>query len=134
MTLEMILDDDLSKIIEFLLENPVLDYSKDDLVKQVGVSRNDLFSKWDQLENNSIVKKIGKRDDTQLYRLDTDSDIVNILGRLKRSEFSSEEDFAESYDLTEEEVVEAIEGFRDLKPEFKKKIEEGLEDSKKGPS
>ncbi|MFP4052198.1 MAG: winged helix-turn-helix domain-containing protein [Thermoplasmata archaeon] len=84
MTLEIILDKPLAKIIEFLLENPVMDYSKTDLSGQTGISRSTLYRKWDLLEELSIIEKTRKYQNTQLYKLDTDSEIVNELGRLKR--------------------------------------------------
>ena len=84
MTLELILDEPLAKIIEFLLENPVMDYSKTDLAEQTSVSRSTLYRKWDILEELSIIRKSRKYQNTQLYKLDTDSSIVNELGRLQR--------------------------------------------------
>ncbi len=84
MTLELILDEPLAKIIEFLLDNPTMDYSKTDLAEQTGVSRSTIYRKWGVLEELSIVQKSRKYQNTQLYKLDTDSSIVNELGRLKR--------------------------------------------------
>ncbi|MFW6197099.1 MAG: winged helix-turn-helix domain-containing protein [Thermoplasmatota archaeon] len=84
MTLELILDKSLTKIIEFLLENPIMDYSKTDLAEQTGISRSTLYRKWDLLEELSIIEKTRKYQNTQLYKLDTDSEIVDELGRLKR--------------------------------------------------
>ncbi|MFW6048399.1 MAG: winged helix-turn-helix domain-containing protein [Candidatus Natronoplasma sp.] len=84
MTLELILDKSLAKIIEFLLENPIMDYSKTDLAEQTGISRSTLYRKWDLLEELSIIEKTRKYQNTQLYKLDTDSEIVDELGRLKR--------------------------------------------------
>ncbi len=84
MTLELILDEPIAKIIEFLLDNPVMDYSKTDLAEQTGVSRSTLYRKWSVLEELSIIEKSRKYQNTQLYKLDTNSSIVNELGRLKR--------------------------------------------------
>ncbi|MFO7793030.1 MAG: winged helix-turn-helix domain-containing protein [Candidatus Saliniplasma sp.] len=84
MTLELIMDNPLAKIVEFLLENPVMDYSKTDLANEIGISRSTLYRRWDILEDLSLIQKSRKYQNTQLYKLDTDSAIVNELGRLKR--------------------------------------------------
>ena len=100
MTLELILDEPLAKIIEFLLENPVMDYSKTDLAEQTGVSRSTLYRKWDVLEELSIIQKSRKYQNTQLYKLHTDSSIVNELGRLKRE--------LEEIEIQEKEKVQTL--------------------------
>ena len=100
MTLELILDEPIAKIIEFLLENPVMDYSKTDLAEQTGVSRSTLYRKWDILEELSIIRKSRKYQNTQLYKLDTDSSIVNELGRLQRE--------LEEIDIQEKEKVQTL--------------------------
>jgi len=84
-TLELVLDKPLASIIEFLLENPVMDYSKTDLARETGVSRSTLYRKWNVLEQLSILKRSRKYQNTQLYKLDEDSPMVNELGRLKRT-------------------------------------------------
>lgn len=84
MTLEIVLDKPLARVIDFLLENPVMDYSKTDLAEETGISRSTLYRKWGVLKELSILKKSRKYQNTQLYKLDTDSQIVNELGRLKR--------------------------------------------------
>lgn len=84
MTLEILVYESLAKLVEFLLENPVMDYSKTDLANEVGVSRSTLYRRWDVLEQLSIIRESRKYQNIQLYRLDVDSPIVNELGRLKR--------------------------------------------------
>lgn len=84
MTLELLMNNSTAKIVEFLLVNPVMDYSKADLAKEIGVSRSTLYRRWDVLEGLSIIQKSRKYQNTQLYKLDVNSSIVNRLGRLKR--------------------------------------------------
>jgi len=100
MTLELIIDEPIAKVIEFLLNNPVMDYSKTDLAEQTGVSRSTIYRKWDALENLSIIQKSRKYQNTQLYKLDTDSSIVNELGRLKRE--------LEEIDIQEKEELKTL--------------------------
>ena len=84
MTLELMMDEPLAKIIEFLLENPVMDYSKTDLSEETGISRSTIYRKWDVLEQFSIIMKTRKYQNTQLYKLDIHSPVVNEIGRLKQ--------------------------------------------------
>ena len=84
MTLELMMDEPLAKIIEFLLENPVMDYSKTDLSEETGISRSTIYRKWDVLEKFSIIMKTRKYQNTQLYKLDIHSPVVNEIGRLKQ--------------------------------------------------
>lgn len=83
MGLSQVFDSSLWKIIDFLLENSVLDYSKKEIAEGAGVARSTLYRKWHVLEDLGIVKKTRKYQKTQLYTLNKDSDIVNKLGRLK---------------------------------------------------
>ncbi|MDY6788384.1 MAG: winged helix-turn-helix domain-containing protein [Candidatus Nanohaloarchaea archaeon] len=79
-----LMDDSIAEIVDFLLENPVLDYSKKDIAKGAGVSRSTLHRKWKILEQLNIVRPTRKYQKTQLYKLDENSELVNDLGRLKR--------------------------------------------------
>ncbi len=98
MTLELVMEKPLAKVIEFLLENPVMDYSKTDLANETGVYRSTLYRKWDILEELSILKESRKYQNTQLYKLDTESPIVNEFGRLKRK-MEEKSDISESREL-----------------------------------
>ncbi len=84
MSLKLVFDTSMSEIVDFLLENPIMDYSKTDLANEVGVSRSTLYRRWDVLEELSIIQKSRKYQNTQLYKLDVNSSVVNRLGRLKR--------------------------------------------------
>ncbi len=101
LTLELILDEPIGKIVEFLLENPIMDYSKTDLSEQTGVSRSTLYRKWNILEELSIIKESRKYQNTQLYKLDEKSRIVNELGRLKR-------ELEEEIDVENPDEIEVI--------------------------
>lgn len=72
------------EIVDFLLDNPVMDYSKKDIAEMSGVSRSTVHRKWGLLEKLGIVKETRKYQNTQLYSLNEDSEIVNALGRFLR--------------------------------------------------
>ena len=73
-----------TRILSLLLENVYFDLSKNEIIKELGMSRNTLFSNWNALEEAGIVKvrrKVGK---TNLYVLDLENQIVkNIMGIVK---------------------------------------------------
>lgn len=79
---EEILDSTTLKVMDFLLDNPVMDYSKKEIAEHAGISRSTLYRKWDTLEELGIVKKTRKFQSTQLYKLNTDSNLVNKIGEL----------------------------------------------------
>ena len=84
MELENLMDKKTIQIVDFLLDNPVMDYSKKDIAELSEVSRSTVHRKWDILQKFGLVEKTRKYQNTQLYSLNQDSEIVNILGRLIR--------------------------------------------------
>ena len=89
------LDQKTMQIIEFLLENPVMDYSKTEIAELSGISRSTLYRRWDTLEELGILEKTRKYQNTQLYSLNTDSEIVNLLGRLQEDLVNVEQESQE---------------------------------------
>ena len=84
MVLEIYMDKSLAEIVEFFLNNQVLDFSKKDVADQTEVSRTTVQRKWSILEKTGFIKKTRKYQNTQLYKIDEDSEIVNHIGRLER--------------------------------------------------
>ncbi|MCJ7450805.1 MAG: winged helix-turn-helix domain-containing protein [Candidatus Nanohaloarchaeota archaeon QJJ-9] len=83
-TLEKIMDPKLAQVLEFLMENPVMDYSKKDLAQETGVSRTTLYRRWPVIEDLGLVKETRKYQRTQLYKLNEESELVNLLGRIRQ--------------------------------------------------
>lgn len=83
MTLEEVLKTPYGKIVEFLLKNPVLDFSKSEIAEKSGVARTTLYNWWDTLEEQNIVIETRKYQNTQLYKLDGDSEVANKYAELK---------------------------------------------------
>ena len=71
----------LFKIIDFLVENKGIDFTKKEIAEGSNISRASLFNYWEELEKNGIVKitrRIGK---ARLYTLNSESPITKkILG------------------------------------------------------
>lgn len=77
-----LLNKTIEKILDVLLDHPNVGYSKKELAEAAGISRSALYNAWDTLENNGIVIEKKKYGGTTLYRLNSDSEMVNHLGKL----------------------------------------------------
>jgi len=72
------------KVIDFLIENRIFDYSKSEISEATGVSRMTLDKIWDELVSNGIIKKTRKIGRATLYKLNTESPVVLGLMELDR--------------------------------------------------
>ena len=71
------------KVLEFMIENRALDYSKEEIVEGAGISRPTLYRIWSRLENNGLVAETRKYGNTQLYKIDESNELVKVLIRLE---------------------------------------------------
>jgi hypothetical protein len=70
------------RIIDFFLDNPLSDYSKSEVAKNLAMSRATFFKYWKELETSDalvVTRKIGR---ATMYKLDRENDIVKQLIRL----------------------------------------------------
>jgi biotin operon repressor len=70
------------RIIDFFLDNPLSDYSKNEIAKNLAMSRVTFFKYWKELEKSGallITRKIGR---ATMYKLDRANDIVKQLIKL----------------------------------------------------
>ena len=70
------------RIIDFFLDNPLSDYSKNEVAKNLAMSRATFFKYWKELEKSDAVistRKIGR---ATLYKLDRENEIVKQLIKL----------------------------------------------------
>lgn len=70
------------KIIDFLLDNSLWDYSKKTIAEGAEVSRAALFANWSKLEKYGIIMETRRFGKTKLYKLNKKSPIVQILFEL----------------------------------------------------
>ncbi len=75
----------LFKIIDFLLDNKGLDFSKSDIIKGAGVSRASLFNYWNEIEKHQIVKVTRRFGKTKLYTLNADNIITQKIIDLEKA-------------------------------------------------
>jgi biotin operon repressor len=80
--LKYIGDSPTLRIIDFFLDNPLSDYSKNEIAKNLTMSRATFFKYWKELEQSGaliMTRKIGR---ATLYKLDRTNDIVKQLIKL----------------------------------------------------
>jgi len=77
--IEIFGDYPMIRVMDFLLENRIFDYSKTEIARQAGVSRTTLDIFWKKLIEESIIKKSRTIGRATLYRFDVDSEISKKL-------------------------------------------------------
>ena len=75
----------LFKIIDFLLENKGMDFSKSDISKGAGISRASLFNYWSEVEKHGIVKVTRSFGKTKLYTLNAKNPVTQRIIELEKS-------------------------------------------------
>jgi len=72
------------RVLDFLLENDVFDYSKKDICRNADVSWNTLETFWPNLEEMGIVKPTRKVGKAGMHKINANSPIVKQLAELDR--------------------------------------------------
>jgi DNA-binding transcriptional ArsR family regulator len=70
------------RIVDLLLDNPLSDYSKNEIARNLAMSRVTFFKYWKELEKSdalTITRKIGR---ATLYELDRGNEVVKQLIKL----------------------------------------------------
>lgn len=95
-------DTPLIRIMDFLIENSIFDYTKTALAENAGISRASLYNAWPVLERFRLVTESRKIGNTTLYRLNRGNPVVKQLMELDL-ELSME--FADSLEPGEQYVA-----------------------------
>lgn len=72
----------LLRIIDFFLDNPLSDYSKNEIVGNLAMSRVTFFKFWKELEKSGAVKPTREIGRATMYKLDQGNDVVKQLVKL----------------------------------------------------
>ncbi len=72
-----------TRIIDFLIDNKGMDYSKTDIARGAGISRGALFKYWGKVEGFGVAKETRRYGKTRLYTLDTENEVVQELLNLE---------------------------------------------------
>lgn len=73
----------LFRIIDFLVENKGLDFTKKDIIEGAGISKATLFNYWKEVEKAGIVTATRKFGKTILYTLNTKNPVVKKILELE---------------------------------------------------
>ena len=73
------------KIVDFLLENKGMDFSKTDIAKGAEISRASLFNYWSELEKHGIVKTTRSFGKTRLYTLNSKNPVTQKIIELEKT-------------------------------------------------
>lgn len=73
------------RVIDFLLENRLQDFTKTEIAQGAGVSWASLFNHWEKLEQDCLVKVTRRVGRVKLYQLNESSPVV---GQLKNIELA----------------------------------------------
>ena len=86
MTLEEFFGNSIQvKVVDFFLENRFWDYTKSDVAKHVGNSRQSIYGVWPTLEKYEIIVPSRKIGATTLYKTNLESPILKNLSKLSLS-------------------------------------------------
>ena len=75
----------LFNIIDFLLDNKGMDFSKSDIAKGAGISRASLFNYWNEVEKHGIVRTTRSFGKTKLYTLNAKSPVTQKIIELEKA-------------------------------------------------
>jgi DNA-binding transcriptional ArsR family regulator len=70
------------RMVDFFLDNPFSDYPKNEIAKNLTMSRATFFKYWKVLERSGAVKTTRQIGRATLYELDKQNDIVKQLIKL----------------------------------------------------
>src|SRR3989338_1256180 len=75
----------LFKIIDFLLDNKGMDFTKTDIAKGAEISRASLFNYWSELEKHGIIKTTRSFGKTRLYTLNSKNPVTQKIIELEKT-------------------------------------------------
>jgi hypothetical protein len=75
----------LFKIVDFLVENKGMDFTKKDIIDGAELSRASLFKNWPTLEQHGIVKVTRQFGKTKLYTLNSKSLVTKKILDLEKA-------------------------------------------------
>ena len=75
----------LFNIIDFLLDNKGMDFSKSDIAKGAGISRASLFNYWNEVEKHGIIRTTRSFGKTKLYTLNIKNPVTQKIIELEKA-------------------------------------------------
>lgn len=100
-------DSPTNRIIDFLIENKGMDYSKTEIARGAEISRATLFKYWNRIGNFGLVNETRRFGKTKLYTLNTENELVQELLRIESTLIKMAMDDAYKEQLKETVAVSA---------------------------
>jgi DNA-binding IclR family transcriptional regulator len=76
-------DTPIIRIMDFLLENRLFDYSKKQIIEETGLAKATFYKYWERLVELKVVKVTRTFGKTKLYKLDEQNPVVKRLKDLE---------------------------------------------------
>ena len=73
------------KIVDFLLENKGMDFSKSEIAKGAGISRASLFNYWPEIEKHGTVRVTRSFGKAKLYTLNVKNPVTQKIMELEKA-------------------------------------------------
>lgn len=70
------------RIVDFFLDNPLSDYSKDEVVKNLKMSRATFFRYWKELEKSGTLRETRQIGRATMYQLNRENEVLKHLIKL----------------------------------------------------
>lgn len=83
--IECLGDSPVLQIIDFFLENRLLDYSKNEILENLDIGRVTFFKYWRGIQKFGIVKPTRKIGKSTLYKLNEKNEVVKKLIALDKA-------------------------------------------------
>ena len=103
------------RIVDFLLDNKPFDFSKKEIIEELGMSKTTFYRVWKELEALGIVKVSRKFGKTRLYKINEENELVKSLMEIERLLISK---------ASEKWVKKAVAKGDKIRPLYK--VQEGL--------
>lgn len=71
------------RIVDFFLDNPLSDYSKEEVIKNLGISKITFYKYFRLLEGSGLFKVARKIGRATMYKLDEKNEVVKALKSLE---------------------------------------------------
>jgi len=97
-----------TRIIDFYMDNKIFDFTKKEVIEDLGMSKKTFYKYFPEIRNMGIVKPTRKIGRAQLYKLNLNNTIVKKIIELERevSDEYAEEKLEKMKKREEEELTE----------------------------
>jgi DNA-binding transcriptional regulator GbsR (MarR family) len=72
------------RIMDFFIDNRLFDFSKKEIIEELGMSKTTFYKVWRELESLNIAKVNRKFGKTKLYILNAENEIVKNLLQIEK--------------------------------------------------